>query len=279
MKIINLIENTKGYNECYYEHGLSLYIETRNYRIISDMGATDKFIDNAEKLGVDLKTVDLGILSHGHYDHAGGILDFYKINKNARILINRLAGKDYYHVYYDENGKYLSERYIGIDKRILDLPNVEFVDSNLRLNDEISIFTGVNGRRLWPKGNLSLKVKKDNVFFQDEFEHEQYLVIREGNTKVLVSGCAHNGILNILDRYKEVYNEFPNYVISGFHMMNKSGYSDEDIEIIKETAYALKRLDIKFFTGHCTGEIPYEIMKDILGEGICYIHSGDKLEI
>lgn len=279
MKIINLIENTKGNEECVYEHGLSFYIETQGHKIISDMGATDKFIYNAEKLGVDLKNVDLCVLSHGHYDHSGGILDFYEVNNRARILINNLAGKDYCHVYYDENGDYLSERYIGIDKKILDLPNIELIDSDLKLDDEISVFSGVKGRKLWPKGNLSLKVKKDNKFYQDEFEHEQYLVIREGNIKVLVSGCAHNGILNILDRYKEIYNEYPNYVISGFHMMNKEGYSKEDIENIKETALELKKLDVKFFTGHCTGELPYEIMRDIMGEQICYVHSGDSFEI
>ena len=279
MKIINLIENTKGHKDCFYEHGFSFYIETQKHKIISDMGATDKFIYNAEKLGVDLKGVDLCVLSHGHYDHSGGILNYYQVNKKSRILINNLAEKDYYHVYYDENGDYLSERYIGIDKRIIDLSSVELVYDNIVLDDEISIFTGVKGRRLWPKGNFALKVKKDNKFYQDEFEHEQYLVIREGEVKVLVSGCAHNGILNILDRYKELYNEYPDYVISGFHMMNKEEYSEEDVDIIKETAYELKKLDIKFFTGHCTGELPYKIMKDIMGEQIRYVHSGDNFVI
>lgn len=279
MRIINLIENTKGNEECLYEHGLSFYIETPKHKIIVDMGATDKFIYNSEKLGVNLEDVDMCVLSHGHYDHSGGILGLYEVNKNACLLMNNLAGEDYYHVYYDENGNYVSERYIGIDKRILNLPNVRMIESDITLDEEISVFTGVKGRRLWPKGNLVLKVKKNNVFYQDEFEHEQYLVIKEGNNSVLVSGCAHNGILNILDRYKEIYDEYPNYVISGFHMMNKSGYSVEDIEIIKETANELKKLGIKFFTGHCTGEIPFEIMKEIMGERICYVHSGEYFEL
>ena len=62
-------------------------------------------------------------------------------------------------------------------------------------------------------------------------------------------------------------------------MMNKSDYSEDELDIIKKTAYELKKLDIKFFTGHCTGELPYEIMKGIMGEQICYVHSGDKFEI
>ena len=69
----------------------------------------------------------------------------------------------------------------------------------------------------------------------------------------------------------------PDVVVSGFHMMKKQGYTEEDYEMIRKTAQDLKNLPIRFFTGHCTGEIPYQIMKEILGERIQYIHSGDKL--
>ena len=73
MKIINLIENTPGIPNCGYEHGLSFYIETKNHRLLVDSGATDLFLWNAKTLGIDLTKVDTMILSHGHYDHGGGI--------------------------------------------------------------------------------------------------------------------------------------------------------------------------------------------------------------
>ena len=89
MRIINLIENTKGCRDCLFEHGLSFYAETGKHRILVDTGASDAFIRNAARLEVDLKQVDMVILSHGHYDHAGGIPAFHRINPGAVIYMHR----------------------------------------------------------------------------------------------------------------------------------------------------------------------------------------------
>ena len=95
MRMINLMENTEGDHGCLYEHGLSFYIETLNHKLLIDTGASKSFIENARIRGIDLKDVDLLILSHGHYDHAGGILDFTKINPTAPIYMQRSAGNAY----------------------------------------------------------------------------------------------------------------------------------------------------------------------------------------
>ena len=83
MKIINLVEDTKGNSVCEYEHGLSFYVETKKHKILVDTGATDMFMRNAQVLNVDLEQIDVVVLSHGHYDHAGGIMSFSKLNKKA----------------------------------------------------------------------------------------------------------------------------------------------------------------------------------------------------
>ena len=101
-----------------------------------------------------------------------------------------------------------------------------------RIDDELSIFSGIGNEHPIPSTNLRLKRKTDAGFVQDDFGHEQCLVIREGAKSVLLSGCAHHGILNILDRYYELYGDDPDVVISGFHMMRKNGYPDEDINMI-----------------------------------------------
>lgn len=271
MKIINLIENTEGSKGCLFEHGLSFYVETSKHKLLVDAGATDAFMENAEKLGVDLSQVDMMILSHGHYDHSGGILGFAKKNPNARILMQRLAGEEYYH----KNDALT--KYIGIDSRIMELSQVELVEGNHKLDDEIFLFSGVTGRRLWPSGNRELKVKRGDQFCQDEFLHEQYLVLEENNRRILLSGCAHNGILNILEKYREIYGANPDVVISGFHMRKKSGYTEEDLDTIRQIAEELKKTDTIFYTGHCTGEIPYQILKERMGNQLVYVHSGDEI--
>lgn len=91
MRITCLIENTASDEKFIAEHGLSLYVETDKAKILFDMGQSDAFVSNADKLGINLSDVDLAILSHGHYDHGGGLRKFLDINKNAPVYINRYA--------------------------------------------------------------------------------------------------------------------------------------------------------------------------------------------
>lgn len=269
MKIINLIEDTKGAEGCIYEHGLSFYIETKKHKLLLDTGASDAFIQNANTLGIDLTKVDTVVISHGHYDHTGGILAFAQINPHAKIYIQKTATGAFY------NYRNQEEKYIGMDEKVSRLEQVNFLDGDLKIDEELSIFTNVTGRKLWPKGNEILKKKCGCEFLQDDFCHEQYLVIEEDGKKVLLSGCAHNGILNILDRYKELFGDNPTHVISGFHMMKKKDYTAEDTEIIKETADILSKMDTLFYSGHCTGEYPLQVLQGIMKENLTAIHSGE----
>ena len=83
MNVISLIENTTHDRNLYAEHGLSLYLETRQHKVLFDTGASGRFADNAGKLGISLAEVDTLILSHGHYDHTGGILRFVLIPRQV----------------------------------------------------------------------------------------------------------------------------------------------------------------------------------------------------
>lgn len=273
MRIVNLIENTKGERDCVFEHGFSFYIETENHKLLVDTGASGAFMENAKGLGIDLTKVDLVILSHGHYDHAGGIMEFVRQNGTALIYMRQNAGEAYYHKSAQ------TEKYIGIDPEILKLPQVVFVDGDYRIDSQLYLFSGVTGRRLFPEGNLELKCRRGDSFLQDDFSHEQYLVILQEDKRILVSGCAHNGILNILEKYRCIFGGNPDVVISGFHMRKKNGYSDLDVAVMRETAQELQKTKTIFYTGHCTGEYPYEVMKEILGGQMVYVHSGDEVII
>lgn len=275
MNITCLMENTAISDNVICEHGFSLFVETKNHKMLIDAGQSAAFADNAKNLGVDLSKVDMAMLSHGHYDHSGGIMTFADVNGTAPIYMQSNAGGDFYHK------SDAIEKYIGIDKNILELSQVKLLDQNIRIDDEISVFSGVKGRRHFPSGNLILMMKTEdeegNVsFVQDDFSHEQYVVIEENGKKVLISGCAHNGILNILDEFRELYGCTPDVVISGFHLMRKNGYSDEDIDNIKAIATELGEMNTTFYTGHCTGIEPFDIMKDIMKDKLKYIHSGSK---
>ena len=152
------------------------------------------------------------------------------------------------------------------------------ISGDRKIDGEISLFTGIQGRRFWPQSNLGLSMRVGGVDKQDEFAHEQCLVIH-GNKKLLISGCAHNGILNILDRYREIYGGSPDIVISGFHMMKKGGYTDEEKETIRQTAMELKKKDTVFYTGHCTGQNAIGLMKPIMQDKLIQIHCGMEMRV
>lgn len=118
MKITSLTENTckTGLPS---EHGLSLYIETEEHTILFDMGQTDLFARNAEQLGADLEKVDIAVLSHGHYDHGGGLKKFLELNHTAPVYLSRYAFEPHY------NG---TEKYIGLDPSLAENRRLIFTD-------------------------------------------------------------------------------------------------------------------------------------------------------
>ena len=101
---------------------------------------------------------------------------------------------------------------------------------------------------------------------------------KEEGKSVLMSGCAHNGILSILDEYIRRYGKAPDLVVSGFHLMKKTEYLRSEIREIEDIAKELKQYPTRFLTCHCTGTTAFEIMKDIMGDNLEYIHSGEEIK-
>ncbi|MBO4900720.1 MAG: MBL fold metallo-hydrolase [Lachnospiraceae bacterium] len=274
MRIVNLVENTEGTPGCLYEHGLSFYIETNKHRVLLDLGQTDSSIQNAGILGVDLKAVDTVILSHGHYDHSGGLTAFTGINDRAVIYMQESAGGEY----YADDGKQAAGdryRYIGIDKDILKLPQVRLIRGGHVIDDELEVFTIGRRTHMLPFTNKRLLIKTDDGFVADSFEHEHFLVIRDKEFTVLMSGCAHNGILSILDAFEEKYESPPDIVVSGFHLMLKREYREDELREVQAIAEELSKYPTRFYTCHCTGLPAFEEMKKIMGDQLEYVHSGD----
>lgn len=276
VRIVNLIENTEGKASCISAHGLSFYIENGGRKILMDLGPSEDTLKNAKALGIDLGAVDTVILSHGHYDHSGGILPFAEINDHADIYMQALATGDY----YADDGPDAGDerfRYIGIDKHIIDLKQVKLIDGDCKISEGIELFTIKNRTHELPFTNKRLLIKTGNEFVRDDFKHEHFTVLTEGDKKVLMGGCAHNGILSIMDAFRSKYGNAPDVVISGFHLMKKTPYREDQVKDIQEIARELVKYPTVFYTCHCTGVEAFDIMKEIMGDKLLYVHSGDEI--
>lgn len=273
MRIIELVENTEGSRGCPVEHGLSFYVETAKHKLLIDAGASSLFAENAKRLGVDLKEVDIAVLSHGHYDHGGGMPEFLKINDHAKVYLQESAFGEHYRIDY-EGAEPVS---IGLPKEMKDSGRIVNAGDTLRIDEELFLFGRIGHERFSPEGNKELHIKTEAGMIRDDFRHEQCLVVTQNEKNYLFSGCAHHGILNILERFRRLFGKDPDAVLSGFHMIKKTDFTEEDFRIIEKTAYELKKCSTMFYTGHCTGLIPYEKLKKIMGDQLEYVHCGDEL--
>ena len=275
MKIINLVENESGDSGCEAAHGLSFYVETENHKFLFDSSPSDVVIRNAQKLGVDLTVVDTVILSHGHYDHSGGILPFVELNPRAKIYMQHNAGGEYYAFDGEEQGF----RYIGIDKKILSLPQVQLLKGDTKIDDELQVFTVDQRAYPLPSTNKRLRELCNGQYIQDEFHHEQNLLLTADGKKILFCGCAHNGILNVMETLERKFGPatLPDLVIGGFHLMKRTEFSEADTAEVTEIANRLKSYKAHFATCHCTGLPVFNQMKEIMGGQLSYVYSGDTL--
>lgn len=262
MKITCLAENTAGNACCGTEHGLSLYIETHDKRILFDTGASGLFAENAEKLGIPLDAVDVAVLSHGHYDHGGGLERFFQLNDHAAVYANRHV----FDCFMDH------ERYIGLDQKLYDRPRVRFVDDMLYLSEWAELRTFREKKTAYQIMSDGLSVKKNGTLVPEQFNHEQYLLLREKGKTFLISGCSHKGILNIMNWY------VPDVLVGGFHFF-RLDMNGEGPQILNQTAAILKQYQTVYYTCHCTGTEQYHFLKEQMGEQLHYLAAGDSLEL
>jgi len=263
MYIRVLMENTACTPTLISEHGLSLYIVANGRRILFDAGQTDAFVSNAARLGVDLSAVDLCILSHGHYDHSGGLMRFLEINRRAPVYMHRRAAEPHCNA---------EHRDIGIDPALARSSRIILTGDAHTIDDGLSLCTCNAMKAEYPDSALGMSVRTADGFLPDRFEHEQYLVIRENGRRIVISGCSHKGVLNIVSWLR------PDVLIGGFHFM-KLHPEGADAPLLEDAARILLAHPCMYYTGHCTGENAYAFLKERMGGRLHALRTGDAFVI
>jgi len=263
MKVITLFENRTISKQYKCKHGLSLYIETSNHKILFDTGTDQSFAYNAYKLGVNLEDIDIVVISHGHYDHGGGLETFLKFNNKAKIYIGKGAFDSHLVKLFG-----IIKYNIGLNKELINNNNNNnnnrfiFVDGMMKIDEELILFGDVKGNKLQPKGNdRLLKEFSNNSIEKDDFEHEINLLINENSKYSLFCGCAHKGIINIIERTKEIIDSNLNTVIGGFHLMRMNIKNPNSKVFLNDLSANLLNNNVdKYYTCHCTGEQAYSYL-------------------
>ena len=264
MKIRCLIEN-KETPFLLYEHGLSLLIELDNLKILFDSGKTNSFLTNAKKLNINLD-IDYLVLSHAHYDHTGGVIDFikeYNYSKSIFVGTNFKANK-----YSLEDGNYT---YKGTPFKIEELKNIKQVDNGLTITKNIALYNNFKCNNSFEKIGDKFYIL-DNTYKKDLFLDEVVLTIDTAKGLILIVGCSHAGICNIVSEVISRTNKKIRGIIGGFHLSKES--DEYALKIINE----LKKYDLEFICPiHCSGH--EKLFRQVFKNKCKILESGDAFSI
>ncbi len=275
VKITTLSENTAAFAGLLAEHGLSVLIETEEANVLLDTGLSISVPHNVEALGVDLKTVDKIVISHGHHDHTGGLRDVLrKMRKKVDIIGHPdiMASK-----YAKREGH--PAGYIGIPFDLRELENLgaDFVltPEPVQISENITTSGEIPMKTDYEDIDPFLKEMKGTELVPDKLLDDRALFIRTDKGLVVILGCAHRGIINTLYHAQELTGEQRiEMVIGGCHLMN----SEE--ERVWRTIAALKELEVKKIgVSHCTSLPAAAMMAHEFGEDFFFNNTGTRIEL
>lgn len=251
VRVTALIENNPDdKKELFYEHGLSLYIELEDTNLLFDTGQTGDFIKNSEKLKKSIQDLDYVVISHGHYDHSGGVHRLLAtLNRKTEFVV----GDEFFDLKYKklEDGTYKfngnSFHQSQIEEKGIHLRKIE--EDTTYLNDRILIFHNFKRSNEYELRNERFFIQQGETYLPDDFKDEIALGILTSKGLVVVVGCSHVGIINILTDIRKRVN-IPIYaVIGGTHLV------EADEVRMNRTVMALKEMGIQSIAvSHCTGE-------------------------
>ena len=246
------------------EHGFSILIEKDEKKILFDTGHTDVYLKNAQNLNLNLNEVDMIVLSHGHYDHAGGINYLLKEDSTFKVYLQEKAMQE----------KYSKDVFKGIDfSNLSKYKNlIKIKEKKIQIMKDVYIFGPVEMKNAFEKPSKDFFVIEKNKKTRDFFEDEVNIVIDTDEGLILITGCAHRGIVNIaIDTIKEFKKEIK-LIIGGFHLKDANALK------INKVIEELNKLDIKtVIPCHCTGSRAFKLFEKNFNNEVKKCNIGEKI--
>lgn len=276
LQITTLIENNPADEGHFlFEHGLCLYIETDGRKILFDTGQSGDFIENAKVLNKNLNKLDYCFISHGHYDHSGG---FEKLVSVIDKFPQLIVGEEFFKPKYKKastsgfqfNGNSFDVSFLSKNK----ISTRKVKEDMIYLTEHIIVFHHFIKHTDYEKRNSRFFIKENTKYIPDDFEDEISLGIVTERGLVVIVGCSHVGIINILKTISERV-DIPIYaVIGGTHLI------EADEVRVKTTIDAFKEMKIQLIAvSHCTGEEGIRLIRQELKEKFLYNNTGKVIQI
>lgn len=270
--VTTLMDNLSSENKALKaEHGLSMWVETSGARFLFDCGAGSATPENARRLGINLKSADFTVCTHSHYDHAAGYRDIAEGGGGGKILY---TGPSFFEKKYAFDGTKYTNLSAGFDEDFLRERGVEH-----------RICSGVTelSRGCWLIGRFARThsfeavpprfVKGEAPFVRaDDFSDEICLALETAKGLVVLVGCSHPGILNMIETVHSALNKPIYAVFGGTHL------AEADLPRIQATISALKAMGMSILGfSHCSGELVEQVMRQDQQVKSCHMAVGDYL--
>jgi len=247
VRITTLSENTAQLGFL-GEWGLSILVETETAKVLLDTGLSTSAVHNADLMGIDFSTIDAIVLSHAHGDHTGGLRD---VLRRMRKQVQVIAHPDIWipkYVVYGEISRYAGISYMKEDLESLGA-SFNLTKKPFKISDDIMTTGEIEMTTGYETIDDRLCLKKGNKMIPDPLADDLALIVKTGEGLVLITGCAHRGIINTVRHVQKLtQGEYIHTIIGGTHLMVASP------ERIEKTASELKELGLqRLGVSHCTG--------------------------